>query len=157
MQVGNLVRQMLEEHNIVNTRLAFFLHIPFPPWDIFRLFPWHDVILVGMLGCDLIGFHVEGYVDNFLECCQKGLGCQVDRDRCLVSSHSTAFHKHSIWGSDWDIYVSIWDHLHCKNSLVNCMGGGEHFYQVITGLTTTWLITGTSRRNSVNHLGGLSI
>jgi len=31
-------------------KLGFFLHIPFPPWDIFRLFPWADEILQGMLG-----------------------------------------------------------------------------------------------------------
>jgi trehalose 6-phosphate synthase/phosphatase len=31
-------------------KLGFFLHIPFPPWDIFRLFPWSDEILQGMLG-----------------------------------------------------------------------------------------------------------
>lgn len=30
--------------------MGFFLHIPFPPWDIFRLFPWSDEILQGMLG-----------------------------------------------------------------------------------------------------------
>jgi len=33
-------------------KLGFFLHIPFPPWDIFRLFPWADEILQGMLGMD---------------------------------------------------------------------------------------------------------
>lgn len=31
-------------------KIGFFLHIPFPPWDIFRLFPWADEILQGMLG-----------------------------------------------------------------------------------------------------------
>jgi trehalose-6-phosphate synthase len=31
-------------------KLGFFLHIPFPAWDIFRLFPWADEILQGMLG-----------------------------------------------------------------------------------------------------------
>lgn len=40
---------MAEEANIV-CKLGFFLHIPFPPWDIFRLFPWSDEILQGMLG-----------------------------------------------------------------------------------------------------------
>ena len=34
----------------IRCKLGFFLHIPFPPWDIFRLFPWSDEILQGMLG-----------------------------------------------------------------------------------------------------------
>lgn len=34
----------------IRCKLGFFLHIPFPSWDIFRLFPWSDEILQGMLG-----------------------------------------------------------------------------------------------------------
>jgi trehalose 6-phosphate synthase/phosphatase len=60
-------------------RIAFFLHIPFPPYDIFRLLPWHREILRGLLSCDLIGFHVGGYVQNFLDCVERRLGAQVDR------------------------------------------------------------------------------
>ena len=78
------LRQMADEGGLRRFKIAFFLHIPFPSWDIFRLFPWDDEILIGMLGCDLIGFHVEGYAENFLECCQKRLGLVVDRERKLV-------------------------------------------------------------------------
>lgn len=49
MLAANWIRQMAEEANIT-LKLGFFLHIPFPPWDIFRLFPWSDEILQGMLG-----------------------------------------------------------------------------------------------------------
>jgi trehalose 6-phosphate synthase/phosphatase len=41
------VRQMLPD-----TRLAFFLHVPFPPYDIFRLLPWDRELLRGMLCCE---------------------------------------------------------------------------------------------------------
>ena len=70
--------QVAEEENLL-CKIGFFLHIPFPPWDMVKIFPWHDHILQGILGCDLVGFHVEDYCINFLDCCQRGLGCRVDR------------------------------------------------------------------------------
>ena len=67
-----------------DVRSAFFLHIPFPPWDVFRVCPWDRELLRGMLGSDLIGFHVEGYAKNFLDCVERGLGARVDRTRMVV-------------------------------------------------------------------------
>jgi len=49
MLASNWIRQAADEKNL-RLKLGFFLHIPFPPWDIFRLFPWADEILQGMLG-----------------------------------------------------------------------------------------------------------
>lgn len=46
MLCANYIREMAEEKNLP-CQLAFFLHIPFPPWDIFRLCPWGDEILQG--------------------------------------------------------------------------------------------------------------
>ncbi|XP_067623488.1 uncharacterized protein Tps1 isoform X2 [Eurosta solidaginis] len=83
MLAANWVREKAEEKQLP-CRLAFFLHIPFPPWDIFRLFPWADEILQGMLGCDMVGFHIQDYCLNFVDCCQRMLGCRVDRNNLLV-------------------------------------------------------------------------
>jgi len=47
--------------------IGFFLHIPFPPQEIYRLLPWREKILEGILGADLIGFHTYDYVRNFLD------------------------------------------------------------------------------------------
>ncbi len=47
--------------------IGFFLHIPFPPTEIFRLLPWRREILEGLMGSDLIGFHTYDYVRNFLD------------------------------------------------------------------------------------------
>lgn len=69
---------------IPDARLSFFLHIPFPPYDIFRLLPWDREILRGLLACDLIGFHVAGYADNFLDCVERRLGARVDRGTRVV-------------------------------------------------------------------------
>lgn len=73
------VRQRVERAPI-----GFFLHIPFPPYDVFRLLPWAKSLLRGMLGADIVGFHVNGYVQNFLDCVERLLGAKVDRRSKVV-------------------------------------------------------------------------
>jgi len=65
-------------------RLAFFLHIPFPAADVFRVLPWSRSLLRGMLAADLVAFHVPSYADHFLTCAERLLGCEVDRGAGLV-------------------------------------------------------------------------
>ena len=57
-----------------------FLHIPFPPFDVYRVLPSYRAILRGMLACDLVGFHCPGYVRNFEDSVERLLGARVDRD-----------------------------------------------------------------------------
>ncbi|MEZ4352046.1 MAG: bifunctional alpha,alpha-trehalose-phosphate synthase (UDP-forming)/trehalose-phosphatase [Myxococcota bacterium] len=66
------------------SRLAFFLHIPFPPYDLFRILPSYREVLRGLLACDLVGFHSAGYVSNFFDCVERLLGARVDRERGRV-------------------------------------------------------------------------
>ena len=47
-------------------RIGFFLHIPFPPVELFMQLPWRTEIVEGLLGADLIGFHLPGGAQNFL-------------------------------------------------------------------------------------------
>jgi trehalose 6-phosphate synthase/phosphatase len=65
-------------------RIAFFLHVPFPPHDTFRILPWDRQILRGLLACDLVGFHSPGYASNFMDCAERTLGLRVDRERGVV-------------------------------------------------------------------------
>ena len=65
-------------------RPYFFLHTPFPPYDTFRVLPWCKPILEGLLGSEKIGFHLKGYADNFLDCVDKILNADVDRERGVV-------------------------------------------------------------------------
>uniref|UniRef100_A0A1B6KCL4 Uncharacterized protein n=1 Tax=Graphocephala atropunctata TaxID=36148 RepID=A0A1B6KCL4_9HEMI len=83
MLAANTIRNEADDLGM-KMKLGFFLHIPFPPWDIFRLFPWADEVLQGMLGCDMVGFHIEDYCLNFVDCCHRRLGCRVDRKSLLV-------------------------------------------------------------------------
>jgi trehalose 6-phosphate synthase/phosphatase len=54
--------------------IGFFLHIPFPSSEIFRLLPQREDILRGLLGSDLIGFHTHDYVNHFLSSIRRLLG-----------------------------------------------------------------------------------
>lgn len=49
--------------------IGFFLHIPFPSFELFRLLPryWRESLIKGMLGADLIGFHTNDYVEHFIK------------------------------------------------------------------------------------------
>ena len=49
MLAANTIREVAEEENL-SCKIGFFLHIPFPSFDIIRIFPWVDEILMGMLG-----------------------------------------------------------------------------------------------------------
>src|SRR5215471_5411684 len=63
-----------------DARIAFFLHVPFPPFDLFRILPWDREILRGLLASDVIGFHCKGYTANFFDCVERLLGARVDRE-----------------------------------------------------------------------------
>lgn len=60
-----LVPKMLRELR-PDLTIGFFLHIPFPPVELFMQLPWRREIIEGMLGADLIGFHLPGGANNFL-------------------------------------------------------------------------------------------
>lgn len=64
MLLPALLRQKMPEATI-----GFFLHIPFPSYEIFRLMPsaWKKEILKGVLGSDLVGFHTHDYVQHFIQ------------------------------------------------------------------------------------------
>jgi trehalose 6-phosphate synthase/phosphatase len=63
MLLPKLVRDKFPEMPI-----GFFLHIPFPSWEVFRMLPrpWREEIIEGLLGSSLIGFHTHDYVRDFL-------------------------------------------------------------------------------------------
>ncbi len=73
--VGKLTRNEIKEKNI-RCKLGFFLHTPFPPYEIFSMFSQHREILQSMLSYDLISFQTEINAKNFLNCCEKGLNCK---------------------------------------------------------------------------------
>jgi trehalose 6-phosphate synthase/phosphatase len=71
MILPHLLRQKRPDATI-----GFFLHIPFPSYEIFRLLPteWKKTLLHGVMGADLIGFHTYDYVQHFLQSVKMLLG-----------------------------------------------------------------------------------
>ena len=74
--------------------IGFFLHIPFPPLELFSRLPWRNQIIEGLLGCDLVGFQRPMGAANFAACAHQLLDVP-ERDGVLVSGeHDTAHETH---------------------------------------------------------------
>jgi trehalose 6-phosphate synthase/phosphatase len=75
-----LVPAMLRQR-LPRARIGFFLHIPFPSSEVFRLLPWRSEILKGLLGADLIGLHTYSYLRHLSTSLLRILGLEVEIDR----------------------------------------------------------------------------
>ncbi|GAA4385490.1 trehalose-6-phosphate synthase [Tsukamurella soli] len=60
-------------------KIGFFLHIPFPPVELFLQMPWRTEIIEGILGADLVGFHLPGGAQNFLYLVRRLTGLPTSR------------------------------------------------------------------------------
>lgn len=66
--------------------IGFFLHIPFPPVELFMQMPWRAEIIDGLLGADLVGFHLAGGAQNFLFLSRRLAGAETSRASVGVRS-----------------------------------------------------------------------
>lgn len=71
-----LLPQMLRDAR-PDLRIGFFLHIPFPSSELYRIFPKREELLRGVLGADLIAFHTVGYVRHFRSAACNALGLET--------------------------------------------------------------------------------
>lgn len=60
--------------------IGFFLHIPFPASEVYRLLPSREEVLLGLLGADYIGFHTSDYAHHFRSSCLRVLGIESAPD-----------------------------------------------------------------------------
>jgi len=67
--------------------VAHFWHIPWPNPEIFRICPWEQEILEGLLGNDLIGFHIGMHCDNFMASVDQCMEVRIDRERSTIFHH----------------------------------------------------------------------
>jgi trehalose 6-phosphate synthase len=80
-----LVPAMLRELR-PDLTIGFFLHIPFPPVELFMQMPWRTEIVKGLLGADLVGFHLPGGAQNFLILARRLIGATTSRGSVGVRS-----------------------------------------------------------------------
>ncbi len=81
--VPGMVRQRLPD-----AAIGYFLHVPFPSAEIFRLLQWRRELLEGMLGASLIGFHTISYGLHFQTSAANVLGCETRQGRVSFAGRS---------------------------------------------------------------------
>lgn len=79
-----LVPRLLREAN-PNCIIAHFWHIPWPNPETFRICPWEDELLDGLLGSHVLGFHIVYHCNNFMDNIDRSIEARVDRERSEVS------------------------------------------------------------------------
>jgi trehalose-6-phosphate synthase len=79
-----LVPRMVKEVR-PDARVAIFWHIPWPNAEVFGICPWQRELIDGLLGADLIGFHIQSHCNNFLETVDRALEALTEWDRFAVN------------------------------------------------------------------------
>lgn len=146
-----LLPKLLREK--VPNPIGFFLHIPFPAFEIFRLLPgkWRRSILEGILGADIIGFHTHDYAEYFLRCTLRILGYEHDMGKITLEDHIVKvdtfpmgidFHRFQMYNleiqeekakvknklADFKVILSI-DRLDYTKGIINRLQGYEIFLE----------------------------
>jgi trehalose-6-phosphate synthase/uncharacterized membrane protein affecting hemolysin expression len=78
-----LLGKMIKEKR-PDATVALFWHIPWPNPEVLAICPYHKEILDGMLGCDLLGFHVQYHCNNFLDTANRLLESRIDTEKFSV-------------------------------------------------------------------------
>ena len=81
-----LLPRMLREER-PDLIVAQFWHIPWPNPEAFRICPWGDEILRGLLGSDLLGFQIQYHCNNFFSTVERGVEAVVDYEHFSVRRH----------------------------------------------------------------------
>src|ERR1039457_6419118 len=68
-----------------DARVAIFWHIPWPNAEVFGICPWQRELVDGLLGADLIGFHIQSHCNNFLETVDRAVEALTEWDRFAVN------------------------------------------------------------------------
>ncbi|WP_426491718.1 bifunctional alpha,alpha-trehalose-phosphate synthase (UDP-forming)/trehalose-phosphatase [Hymenobacter sp. 102] len=98
-----LLPQLLREAR-PNATIGFFLHIPFPSYELIRVLPWRRELLRGMLGADLLGFHTFGYMRHFLSAVSQLLGYSSQNGQIETGSRTVLADAFPM-GIDYERYV----------------------------------------------------
>lgn len=104
--LGLLPRMLKQQHPSLT--IAQFWHIPWPNREIFRAFPWKEELLDGMLGNDLLGFHLRYHCNNFLETVDRNIEALVDTERgsVLRLGHTTSVRPFPV-SIDYDRHARV--------------------------------------------------
>jgi trehalose 6-phosphate synthase len=132
-----LLPRMLKQR-VPNAKVAIFWHIPWPNADAFSICPWQRQLLDGLLGADLIGFHVQAHCNNFLNTVDRVLEARVDWEHFAVR-------RKSHWSSVLPFPISV-DFLETE-AVESVSDAGEERSALLTelGIEATFLGVGVDR------------
>ena len=101
--VPGLVRERARD-----ARIGFFLHIPFPSSEVFRILPEREELLLGMLGADAVAFQTHGHLHNFRRSILQVLGLESQMDRVQVDGRTVhlAALPIGIQSDEWETLTS---------------------------------------------------
>jgi trehalose 6-phosphate synthase len=90
----------------LRNKLGFFLHIPWPPANLFVSLPYHERLVRSLLHYDLLGFQNDTWLASFLHYCEKELGAEVDEatGAVLLDGRTTFARAYPI-GIDFDFFM----------------------------------------------------
>ena len=97
-----------------DARVAIFWHIPWPNPEVFGICPWQRELLDGLLGGDLIGFHIQSHCNNFLETVDRALEALTEWDRFAVNRQG-----HVTRVRPYPISVAFTENAHAPGELPN--------------------------------------
>nr|WP_319398104.1 bifunctional alpha,alpha-trehalose-phosphate synthase (UDP-forming)/trehalose-phosphatase [uncultured Carboxylicivirga sp.] len=85
--------------------VGFFLHIPFPSYEVFRILPWRMELLKGMLGADLLGFHIYDYERHFISSVRRLYGYEINFNQINLEDRVIKVDAYPM-GIDYDKFVN---------------------------------------------------
>lgn len=97
------------------SKIGFFMHIPFPSFELFRFLPHRKALLEGLLGSDLIGFHTYDYARHFLSSCLRTLGYESKHGTIDAGTRSVHVDSFPI-SIDYDKFESQSMSAECQKS-----------------------------------------
>ncbi|MBZ5738608.1 alpha,alpha-trehalose-phosphate synthase (UDP-forming) [Nocardioides mangrovi] len=101
-----LVPSMLRELR-PDLRIGFYLHIPFPPAELFQQLPWRRQLLEGLLGADLVGFQLSGAAQNFVRLVRQRVGHKTHRDLVYLPDGRTVRAAAFPISIDFNLYADL--------------------------------------------------
>ncbi len=96
-----LLPRMIKEAR-PDARIALFWHIPWPNPEAFGICPWARELLDGMLGADLLGFHIQFHCNNFLDTADRTLESRIDWEQLAVNRGD-----HTTWIKPFPISIAV--------------------------------------------------
>ena len=110
-----LLPQMIRKE-CPDATIGFFLHIPFPSFEIFRLLPWRKEILEGLTGADLVGFHTYDDARHFLAACNRILMLQPTLNTITLNERKVEVEAFPM-GIDTEKFVALTNSIEVRKNM----------------------------------------